>query len=190
MSDQIQIVLNVSPQETLRRLFTAIDEERIEPKIGLKFLKGPNFIGTKEFIGRIEGNHFRVRRRPRYRSSFRTFLTGVVEPLGNGSRIAASVPKQSFRVAKIILMIIGILVLVPVLLVALVTLIAWLSGNSDVTTIGGLVLMVMVVFVASFLGIASIFGGMLMFGRYQRKSEMNAIVEFVRNLYRDVTVAG
>lgn len=76
------------------------------------------------------------------------------------------------------------------LIAALVTLFAWLGGNSDAATITGLGFMVMVPFVAAFLGITAIFYGMLAFGKYQRKSEMNAVAEFVRNLYKDVTVAG
>lgn len=72
----------------------------------------------------------------------------------------------------------------------LLTFLAWLTGNPNMATVAGFVLLVMVVFVAAFLGIATIFCGLLMFGRYQRKLEKNAVVEFVRNLYRDVTVAG
>jgi hypothetical protein len=59
-----------------------------------------------------------------------------------------------------------------------------------VATIDGVGLLVMVPFAAAFLGIVTIFGGLLMFGTYQRKSEKTDIFEFVRSIYRDVTVAG
>jgi hypothetical protein len=184
MSDQLQLDLNISPQESLWRLSSTIDEERI--KVGF----GVAFAGTRDIIGKIDGNQFRVRRRPRHRSSFITFLTGVVEPLGNGSRVTASFPKSSFRVAKIILMILGTLIFVPILLAAIIALVAWLSGNRDVATIAGIGLLFMVPFAAVFFTMLAIFGGMIMFGRHKSKSDKVVISEFVRSIYRDVTVAG
>jgi len=190
MSDQLQIVLLISEQEALRRLSAGIDEQRPNPRIGIAFSKRPKFVGTKEFIGRVEGNRFFVRKRPAFRSSFITVLTGVVEPSGNGCRITAGFPTQSFRVAKIILTVLGVLVFAPFLTAALITLAAWLSGNSDAATISGLMLSVMTPFAAALLGVAALFYGLLTFGKYQRKSEMKAVAEFVRNLFKDVTAAG
>lgn len=110
--------------------------------------------------------------------------------MGNGSRVTASFPTSSYRVAKIILMILGTIILVPFLLGAIIALVSWLSGNRDVATIAGFALLVMTPFAAAFLFIVAFFSGMVMFSRHKSKSEKIVITEFVRGIYRDVTVAG
>jgi hypothetical protein len=70
----IEVVSPFPPDECAARLLAAIDQEG--------FL---SWRGSRPVIGRVSGRSVRLRKRIRYRSSFQTFLTGTLEPQGEGS---------------------------------------------------------------------------------------------------------
>src|SRR6266568_2810926 len=77
--EQFQLVVNLSPDDVMKRFAASIDQPRIVVV---------NPLSGKDFFGHLVGYNFRIMKRQRWsRNSFAPACTGDVVPNGSGSTI-------------------------------------------------------------------------------------------------------
>ncbi|MHC4480579.1 MAG: hypothetical protein ACYS1C_06375 [Planctomycetota bacterium] len=85
MAREVQMELSIPPDEALGRLAGAIEEVDRFPPLHL----GQS--GSKDFVGRVEGDSFRFHLRAHYANPLAPVCSGTVEPDAGGCRISARI---------------------------------------------------------------------------------------------------
>src|SRR5437588_9461709 len=117
--EQFQLVVNLPPDDVMKRLAVSIDQPRV---VVINPLSG------KDFFGHLTGYHFWIRNRQRWsRNSFAPACAGDVVPNGSGSTINCRIAAK-FTV----LWIVGaVFLLLSLLFSALIGLIGFVAGPPD-----------------------------------------------------------
>jgi hypothetical protein len=150
----IELVSLLPPDEAAARLRDAIGRG------GLL-----SWFGTKSVVGRVSGRSVRLRKRIYYRNSFQTFLTGTLEPHGEGSAFRGTASMHPFVTAFVIVWFAGVVLIGGAVFVAAIRRLVVGEGEP----VGLIVPPLMVVF--------GVF--MVCFGRYLARGEERFLVAFV-----------
>jgi hypothetical protein len=171
--NQSQLVVNLPPDDVMKRLAASIDQA------SLGRLMNP--FGGKDFYGLLTGYQFWLRNRRRWsRNSFAPLCRGNVVPNGSGSTIDFSI-----GVKYTLLWIFGGIFLLMSLVFALFFgMIGFVmtTGDSRSAIPSLLVAIIMPLFVIVF------FGGFFLIARQMGKSDERSQSYFLQSLFRDVTV--
>lgn len=93
MAREIEYRVRLSSQQVLSRITESVDREGPSTLAGL--------LGTKPFIGKIDGNAFRIKKRRHYWNGFVPLLCGHVEPTGEESLITVQIQTRRLTFATI-----------------------------------------------------------------------------------------
>ena len=190
MNNNVQMTVNILPQEVLWRLSSVIDDMQPQGGFGIALSNTPKYKGTKEFIGKIQGNRFQLRRRPRYQNSSAPTLSGTVEQSANGSEITATFPTGlgGLPVKKI-----AFWAFLIVALGFLISTTLFFAGNYIFSSSGMMMLGVIGFMFSIAIAVAAIiitvFLGILTAGRSAMASEKQSIVVFLESIFRDVKIS-
>jgi hypothetical protein len=168
-----QVVVNLPPDEVMRRLATSIDQ----PSLGRLM----NPFGGKDFYGQLNGYQFWLRSRRRWsRNSFAPVCRGNAIPNGSGSTIDFSI-----GVKYTILWIFGgIFLLLSLVFALFLGMIGFVmtTGDSRSAIPSLLVAIIMPLFIIVF------FGGFFFITKQMGKSDERNLSYFLQSLFRDVIV--
>ena len=90
---EIEYRVRLSSQQVLSQITESVDQEGPSSLAGL--------LGTKPFIGKIDGNTFRIKKRRHYWNGFVPLLYGHVEPVGEESLITVQIQTRRLTFATI-----------------------------------------------------------------------------------------
>jgi len=170
--EQFQLVVNLPPDDVMRRFASSIDQPRV---VVINPLSG------KDFFGHLTGYQFWIRKRQRWsRNSFAPACTGEVFPNGSGSTIKCRIAsKFTF------LWIFGaVFLLLSLLFSASIGLVGFVAGPPDAKSALPLLLVAfgIPIFVIIF------FAGFFLLSRQMGKGTQGALSYFVQSLFRDMIV--
>ncbi len=170
--EQFQLVVNLPPDDVMRRLAASIDQPRL---VVINPLSG------RDFFGYVTGHQFWIRKRQRWsRNSFAPACTGNVVPNGSGSTINCSI-----RAKYTFLWILGGIFLLLSLFVALffgMVGFVMTSGDSRSAIPSLLLAFIIPIFIIVF------FAGFFFITKQMGKSTERNLSYFMQSLFRDVIV--
>src|SRR6266571_5677004 len=164
--EQFQLVVNLPPDDVMRRLAASIDQPRV---VAINPFSG------KDFFGHLNGYQFWVRKRQRWsRNSFAPACTGSVVPNGSGSTVSCRITaKFTF------LWILGVFLLLSLLFSAVIGLIGFVAGPPESKSMipSLLVAFGIPLFVIMF------FAGFFFISKLMGKGNERALSYFVQSLF-------
>ncbi len=170
--NQFQLVLNLPPDDVMRRLAASIDQPslvQINPFAG------------KDFIGRLNGYHFQLGKRQRWsRNSLAPFCSGNVVSNGSGSTISFSIGAKYtiFWIFGAVFLLFSLFFSVFIVMIGFVM----TSGGSGNAISPLLVAFLIPIFVIVF------FAGFFFITKQMGKSTETSLSYFLQNLFRDAIV--
>ena len=170
--EQFQLVVNLPPDDVMKRFAASIDQPRVMVI---------NPLSGKDFFGHLTGYQFWIRKRQRWsRNSFAPACTGDVVANGSGSTINCRIASK-FTFLWILA---GVFLLLSLLFSALIGLVGFVAGSPDAKNALPLLLVAfgMPVFVIVF------FVGFFFLSRQMGKGTEGALSYFVQSLFRDMIV--
>jgi len=171
--EQFQLVVNLPPDEVMKRFAASIDLPR-----GVVI----NPLSVKDFFGHLIGYNFRIMKRQRWsRNSFAPACTGDVVANGSGSTINCRIAAK-FTFLWIVA---GIFLLLSLLFSGSIGLIGFMAGPPDAKSAVPLLLVAfgLPIFVIVF------FIGFFFLSRQMGKGTQGALSYFVQSLFRDMIVS-
>ena len=170
--EQFQLVVNLSPDDVMRRFAASIDQPRIVVI---------NPFSGKDFFGHLTGYQFWIRKRQRWsRNSFAPACTGDVVPNGSGSTINCRIA------AKFTFLWIfgGVFLLLSLLFSVSIALLGFVAGPPDSKT--AMPLLFVAFGIPAF--VIVFFIGFFFLSRQMGKGNERALSYFVQSLFRDTIV--
>jgi hypothetical protein len=172
---QLQIIVNIPPNEVIGRIASAIDKPGLA--LALPF-------GGKDFFGTISGLTFQFRNRRRSsRNNFAPACFGNIQPNGYGSTINAKIAAKNtfFLIFATVFVLITTFVCVPIGALALFALSQTSHPAPQALAVPVLL------FLIPFLAIAFLVG-LFMIGKWMSRTDEARMNELLYRLFADVAV--
>ena len=165
-AETFELNLRLGPDEALKRIIAASDEERRDFLIGNK--------GTNPFIHKLDGNTVRIQKRRDYRNDFHPYLYAKVEPTSFGSKLTGRFAmSQSTRVFMLLWS--GLIGLVGI--IAAIRIVGEVAAGQKPKS--------ELLYVLQPIGML-VFGCLLVvIGRWFSRNERQQIVEWLNSLFTD-----